>query len=74
MSRITNVVGSMECRLKWYQKAIDMACGVIPWENGFNWPSSTNPITTDPTAIQEWRGAARELCNSLAMLHDAINH
>jgi len=68
MSRLDQILNCMELRLNWYLKSIDMACGVIPWENGYNWPSSTNHVTSDPTAIIEWRGAVRELQNSLDML------
>ena len=68
MSRLEQIINCMESRLGWYKKSIAMACGDIPWENGYNWPSSTNHVATDPTSIMEWRGAVRELQNSIDML------
>ena len=65
-----DIANCLEQRLKWYQKSIDMMSGKIPYENGFDFPTSTNNPTQDPTSICEWRGAAREIENTLGM----INH
>ncbi len=51
---------SLYARKDWYQKALDMKKGKIPWENGYNWPDGD---------VQTWEGAVRELKNTLDMLN-----
>lgn len=72
MKRILQALASMESRALWYRKSIAMACGEIPHENGFNYPSSTNNNPHSADAIWEWRGAYRELVNSIDMLKAAL--
>ncbi len=50
---------SLQARLKWYQKAIDMKNGADKKENGFDWPDGN---------VATWEGAIRELKNTLDML------
>lgn len=64
------IAGCLESRLTWYKKSVDMASGVIPWENGFDWPEFplNSKNKADKGLIQKWRGAIAELQNTLAML------
>lgn len=58
----------LACRLKSYEKAIAMVTKEIPWENGYNWPDYPGRGVLDPENIYYWRGAVRELKNTLDML------
>ena len=49
----------LKARLKWYQNAISLKEGTTPWINGFDFPEGN---------VDTWRGAAKELKNSLDML------
>lgn len=74
MKQVLQAIESMESRALWYRKAIKIGCGEIPWENHFDFPSSINNDPHSADAIWEWRGAYRELCNSIDMLRAAINY
>lgn len=50
---------TLELRLAWYQKAMEMKSRKIPWENGFDWPDGD---------VLSWAGVAKELKNTLDML------
>lgn len=54
-----NLTKCLSARLKWYDKAIAMKEGKIPYENGFDLPDGD---------IGVWQGASRELKNTLDML------
>jgi hypothetical protein len=41
-------------------ESIEIKEGRAPWRNGYNWPTGD---------ISEWRGAARELKNTLDMMN-----
>lgn len=58
----------LQARLKGYEKAIAMVKCEIPWENGFNWPTTPYNDVTDQRNIDYWRGCAKELKNTLDML------
>jgi len=72
LKAMKNIINCLEFRLKWYEKSIDMMCGRIPMENGFDFPTSTNNPKQDATAICEWRGAAREIKNTLDMIEHEL--
>lgn len=65
---MNNIITCLQLRLSHYQKAIAMATGSIEWNNHFDFPPCTSNDFRNPTAIYEWRGAARELQNTLDML------
>lgn len=46
-------------RKEWYEKAIAMKIGQIPYENRFDFPYGT---------IERWEGARHELCNTISMI------
>ena len=58
-------------RIAWYEKAIALSTREIPWENGFTFPTPTVG-RGDASNVSEWRGAIRELKNTLDMLAHAI--
>lgn len=68
------LINTIQCRIAWYEKAIAMLRGVISWENGFDWPPSSNgiyepmPITEKISSISEWNASIHELKNCLNML------
>jgi hypothetical protein len=69
-TRLNQIIESLKARKHWYQKAIDMANGDIPWDNHFDWPywEETENVCQDPTVIYKWRGAISELKNTIDML------
>lgn len=66
MSYLDQIVNTLKIRLKWYHDALAIAEGKIVKPIGFGFPSSTNN-TFNPESIWEWRGAVRELQNTLDM-------
>jgi hypothetical protein len=54
--------------MAWYQKAVDMSCGIIAWENGFNWPTYPGNHPGAAENIWYWRGAIAELKNTINMM------
>ena len=49
----------LKARLRWYNDAIDLKIGKRKWVNGFNFPDGD---------VESWRGAAKELKNTLDMV------
>ena len=49
----------LKARLRWYNDAIDLKTGKRKWVNGFNFPAGD---------VESWRGAAKELKNTLDMV------
>lgn len=65
--RYKQITDCLKVRVAWYERAIAMHKGEIEWDNHFDWPScSTHP--RDPMSLCEWRGALRELENTLDMM------
>lgn len=64
------IVQCLKLRLAWYQKAVDMSCGVIAWENGFNWPTYPGNHSGAAENIWYWRGAIAELKNTINMMEN----
>lgn len=60
---MSNILGCLKSRAKWYNKAIDIKCGVIEWENGFDFPDGD---------ITAWQGATKELNNTINMIEAVI--
>lgn len=58
----------LEKRRKWYQKAVEMATGQIPFENGFDFPPGVSQFIQDQGNIILWMGAAHELQNTIEMI------
>ena len=67
---LNQVVNSLNQRIKWYREALSIAEGKTIRPIGFNFPTSTND-TFNPESIWEWRGAIRELQNTLDMFQIA---
>ena len=61
------VVNTLKVRLKWYQDSIDIVAGIKPKPNGYDFPSSTNEPFA-PETMWEWRGAIKELQNTINMM------
>lgn len=61
------VVNTLKARADWYQEALWIASGIKPKPNGYDFPSSTNgEFATE--SMWEWRGAIREIQNTISML------
>lgn len=68
-----NVLQSLKCRSAWYDKAIKMARREIPWENGFNWPTTYGyTAPTQTVNIPYWEGAKKEIDNTIAMMEHVL--
>ena len=68
---IAQIASCIQARIAWHEKAIAIQTGEAPHENGFDYPTASNS-PYDLTAISEWRGAVRELKNTLHMLQHAL--
>lgn len=53
------IIGCLENRKLWYQKAIDMKVGKVAYEDSFDFPDGS---------IETWVGSVRELRNTIKML------
>lgn len=62
-----HVLNTVRQRLLWYKAAIEIVRGVVPKPNDFDYPTSTNDPFS-PETMWEWRGAIRELQNTIHML------
>jgi len=69
-SYLPSVISCLKSRIAWYEKAVALSTGEMPWENGFNFPSSTLE-RSNAASVWEWRGAIREMKNTLDMLEHA---
>jgi len=67
-----NIRQSLEARLDWYEKSINMALGKIPYDNNFVKDMPDIPkVWTDmelKPLITKWRGSVKELKNIIDML------
>lgn len=67
MSYSDLVINTLKVRAEWYQESLYIAAGIKPRPNGYDFPTSTNgPFSTE--AMWEWRGAIREIQNTIDML------
>ena len=66
----SSVISCLKSRIAWYEKAIALSIGEIPWENHFDFPTSTLD-RSNAASVWEWRGAVREMKNTLDMLEHA---
>ena len=62
-----HVLNTVRQRLLWYKSALEIVKGIVPKPNDFDYPTSTNDPFS-PEAMWEWRGAIRELQNTIHML------
>ena len=69
-SNFSCVISCLKARIVWYEKAISLTTGDIPWENCFDFPPSTLD-RSNAVSVWEWRGAVREMKNTLNMLEYA---
>jgi hypothetical protein len=70
------ILSSLKSRLAWYEKALAMFCGSIPYENGFDWPQAPG-IACPPSPSRDWHdmyimylsGCIHELHNTIGMMN-----
>lgn len=68
----TSLLNCLKKRKDWYIRAIDMANGVIEWDNHFNWPDTG--VKQNICLVYKWQGAAHELQNTIDMIEHDIKH
>lgn len=66
-----NIVNCIEKRLAWYKTAIEWAEGKTMRPTGFTFPSSSHGDYASES-LWEWRGAERELQNTLDMMKSTM--
>lgn len=70
------ILNSLKSRLAWYEKALAMATGFSPRENGFNWPQAPGIVSPPREDDFDWlsqyimylSGCINELHNTIDML------
>lgn len=69
-----NILNCMKRRSEWYGKAISILEGDLPRQNGFDFPPSANPDPYAPENLYFWRGAKKELDNTICIVEESIKH
>lgn len=69
---MNNILNSLKSRSAWYGKAISILEGDFPRQNGFDFPPSTSRDPYAPENLYFWRGAKKEIDNTIDMMEHEI--